>query len=334
VLLTPGTAAAQAGTGSVDAAVVRLEVTGRGGQVRGSAVVLHQERRGRDIVRYFATAGRLLNPAGVGEEDLRSLKIRFSSNGTSVGEATGSDVVFPSAAEQGVDLAIVKAVSTSEGLMPAFVAVEPPGLGDVFVVWGRQADGARATVTERVGFRSTRLVIGDRATGEVADLVGAPAVAARGVFGIVSETSAAQVPVVAPFSAARGFLARAIPGWTPSPSPTPEFALEERTIAGPTLLVACNAVSAGDVDVPVTLGPLERAVDATASVVNPRSLRLADVTVLGLQDKLVKLRFTMMGAAPPAFPGPSVPPAPFSPACPQGQALVTVGVNVLVLPRR
>jgi len=63
--------------------------------------------------------------------------------------------------------------------------------------------------------------------------------------------------------------------------------------------------------------------DATASSVNSKSVHLGDVTVLSLGDRTVKLRFAMVG----------IPPPPFSTTCGPGHALVSVQVNVLVLPR-
>jgi hypothetical protein len=71
------------------------------------------------------------------------------------------------------------------------------------------------------------------------------------------------------------------------------------------------------------IGPRETAVDATASFMNATSLHLADVMVLSLRDRTVKLRFTMAGISP----------APFSTTRGPGQALVSVRVNVLALRR-
>ena len=92
--------------------------------------------------------------------------------------------------------------------------MEPPQTGQAFVVRGRQ--GLEWTsLSERVRFRSTRLIVGDRTTENVAGLLGAPAMVDGGAFGLVSECSASRVPVITLLSAARGFLVRAIPGWTP-----------------------------------------------------------------------------------------------------------------------
>jgi hypothetical protein len=89
------------------------------------------------------------------------------------------------------------------------------------------------------------------------------------------------------------------------------------------LLAAAPVTGRASTSDQAVLRPRETAVDATASFLNAPSLHLADVTVLSLRDRTVKLRFTMAG----------IPPAPFSTTCAAGQALVSVRVNVLVLPR-
>ena len=64
---------------------------------------------------------------------------------------------------------------------------------------------------------------------------------------------------------------------------------------------------------PLELGPREWVVDAQAAFLNPHEVRLAEVTVLTLEDRSVRLRFTVGG-----WPSPAARPA----SCPRGQALV------------
>jgi hypothetical protein len=306
-----------------EGAALRIQVVGKGGTTEGTGVLLHQQRREHDVVHYFLTAAHLLNPDALGERSTASLKIRVIVDASTAIEASGANVVFPGGVEQGVDLAIVKATSTNSSLVPVPVSMEAPDPGTVFLVQGYQ--GSQLTVlTERVRFRSTRLVVGDRTADDVSAFVGAPAMGENGVFGLVSECSSSRVPVITLLAAARGFLTRAVPGWMPTLLDAPAFSLEQRSIDGPVLQVACDATESGDLDIPLTLAPRELPVDATADFTNPRALRLGDVTVLDLQDRLVKLRFTMVGVPPPPFPA----------ACPLGQALVTVRVNVVVFPRQ
>ena len=78
------------------------------------------------------------------------------------------------------------------------------------------------------------------------------------------------------------------------------------------------------VAVPTTFALRDANVDLTASVPSPRSIFLGEFTVLQLRDKDVTLRFATLGAPPPPIPT----------SGPRGQALVTVGVDVIVLGRR
>jgi hypothetical protein len=65
------------------------------------------------------------------------------------------------------------------------------------------------------------------------------------------------------------------------------------------------------------------AVDASATLVNRKAIRLADVKVLTLTNQTITLRFDVGGEPPPR------PPAP----CPPGEALVTVHLTIVKTPR-
>lgn len=78
------------------------------------------------------------------------------------------------------------------------------------------------------------------------------------------------------------------------------------------------------VAVPTAFALRDAPVDLTASVPSPRAFRLGELTVMRLRDKDVTLRFATLGAPPPPIPA----------SAPRGQALVTVGVDVIVLGRR
>ena len=90
-----------------------------------------------------------------------------------------------------------------------------------------------------------------------------------------------------------------------------------------TLLAAAPVTARASTPDQAVFRPRETAVGPTTSLMTATSLHLADVTVLSRRDRAVKLRFTLTG----------VPPAPFSTTRGPGQALVSVRVNVLVLPR-
>jgi hypothetical protein len=207
-------AASEEGFDSVAGAILRLQVAGSGGTAEGTCFLVHQETREAHVVLYFLTAGHLLDPARVGEQRTASLRIRVMAGESGAIETTGRTVVFPGGIEQDLDLAVFSVVTSNAGLTPVPIAEDPPQAGETFVVRGYRA-GELSTLTERVRFRSTRIVIGDRTAGEVHEFVGAPAMGERGAFGIVTECSTGRVPVITLLGAARGFLTRALPGWAP-----------------------------------------------------------------------------------------------------------------------
>jgi hypothetical protein len=147
----------------------------------------------------------------------------------------------------------------------------------------------------------------------------APAIVEGGVFGLVTECEPDRATSIVPLSVARNFILRSMPNWRFDSSPAPVFDVVTRLLTGPSLPVACEATRTGELEIPFVLGPSEPAIDATASVIEPRSRHLADLTILSLQDRTVKLRFTVTG----------IPLPPFSAPCTPGQALVSVRVNIL-----
>lgn len=65
--------------------------------------------------------------------------------------------------------------------------------------------------------------------------------------------------------------------------------------------------------------------DATAFFVNPHEVRITDITVLKLEDRSIRLQFTI-GSRPT----PPVPPTD----CPKGQPLITLLLHLAVTPIR
>ena len=87
------------------------------------------------------------------------------------------------------------------------------------------------------------------------------------------------------------------------------------------LMAPATASLASANDRPFKLGLQEMWVDQTASPANPREIPFADVAVLKLEGRSVRLRFAL-GTGP----APSVAPAPV----PLGRALVTVHLRLAV----
>jgi hypothetical protein len=78
-----------------------------------------------------------------------------------------------------------------------------------------------------------------------------------------------------------------------------------------------------EVSRPAPLALRDATIDIDTSPPSPGSLRLGEFTVARLQDRVVRLRFTMMSTPPPGVP----------PRAPRGQALATVAVDIVVLGR-
>jgi hypothetical protein len=321
-LLLPTTRPAVAEDSPCEDGIMRLDVSGNGGTSEGTAFLVRVDHREHDVVAYFLTSAHLFGVAAVGSESTVSMHVLLTAKDGSTIARNAADVAFPAGLESGIDVAVLKITAPSTSLVPVPLALAPPQVGQVFTIRA-PLSMALPVSPERVRFLSGRLVTGDRAVVGGDGLIGAPAMTADGAFGVVSHLGANRVPIIALLSAARNFLNRAIPGWTAAPATTRMFELERRVVNGPLITVACGATSSGDLDVPLPISPREGVVDADATFTSPRSIRLGDLTVLSLSDRSVKLHFTVGGVIQPMFPAPCLP----------GQALVTIRINLLVVPR-
>jgi hypothetical protein len=312
-------AAAAAGGDTSIGPAFRIQIVSSENTTEGTCFLIHTEPQHGEVVAYFLTAGRLFKPEALGEDRAQLLRIRVILDESNVIETSGANVVFAGDIDRNLDLALVKATTSITNLMAPPVSMESPRNDDVFVLRGYRGRDTEI-LTERLRLRSDGRTAGDRAIADGDGFLGAPAMGQAGVFGIVTGFSAG-IPVVTPLLSARGFLAGVLPGWTAAAASSPTFTLEQRRIDGPLVPINCDAAKSGDVDVPIPLADDETLVDATASFTNPYALRLGDITVLSLEDRVVKLRFTMLGLRP----------SPLAAPCPAAQALITVAVNLVVL---
>lgn len=306
-----------AGGASTGESVVPLRILSDAGEVRGTAVVVRREDRGGNAVFYLLTSSRLFQTPE-GELDVRPVRVRLA-NGRTI-EVKPSDVMLPRGSI--VEVAVLGVETPALELAPKPIDYEAPSVGSVFVIAGLDEKGAPKTVAEHVRFESTLLAVGDRELSALTGCVGAPAISLSGVVGIVRECEPGRSPVISLLAMARPFIERFLPRVTFAPA-IPQFRVVDREIAGPTFPLVDAAAKTGEVTVPFDLGPREAVVEATASIATAREVRFADVAVLKLEDRSVRLRFTVGGGAPLSNPG--VPP-------PYGQALVTVHLRVAVLP--
>jgi hypothetical protein len=319
-LLIPATTSLAATEESpADGSVVRLRLVTDAGDVNGTGVVIYRETRGPDVVLSFLTSSRLFRGPD-GEALPRAQPIRVWLDAERMLDVGREDVFIP--AGPVIDAVVFRATTAATTLVARPISYETPTVGGVFLVAGHDRNGAPAMVAERIRFQSTLLAVGDRDASTLFGCLGAPAISQHGVFGLVTECSPGRAPVIALFSMARSFIERRLPQLTIQTSVAPQFVVIDRPVAGPLVLVGCDATKTGDLDVPFDLGSRELAIDATAAFVQPHEVRLAEVTVLKLQDRSLRLGFTLGGVRSP----PGVPLT-----CPQGHALVSLRVNVAVV---
>jgi hypothetical protein len=294
--------------------VLRMQALNPSGEREGTCFVVHQEARGDHTLVTLLTSARLFDRDAMP-------RARIFLDATHFVEVEHAAVATPYANMR--DVAVLKATITGAALEPLPLVFDQAKVGTLFVISGRGIDGQPALVAEHVRFAATRAVIGDRTTGALAGCLGAPAIVERGVFGIVSECQSDRGPEITPLAVSEGFLARSVPGITARPSDEAQFTVEEREINGPALEVNLGETLEGEVDVPFDLGKQEAVLGATARLVSRTALPVATVTVLSLDDRVVKLRFTVGGPPPPT------PPASW----PAAQALIVVRMSLVVLPK-
>ena len=285
------------------ASVLPITVATDSGDLHGSCVVVQVQAHDDQATLYVLTSARLFRDAEGVRHAIRSIAIDRIP-------ISPHDVILPAATI--VDIAIVSATVPSTALAPQPLSFSPPSTSESFRIVG--APGGLEQITERIRFQSTLLVVGDTDASGLTGCLGAPALNAAGVFGIVTDCRPNKAPTIALLSIAQPFLAEHIPGIAPSIRTT-----MGRNVFGPTILVPCGELRSGDVDVPFEKNPTDVPVFATASFVQPESIRLAEVTVLTLDDRTVRLRFTLAGTPPP----------PYATTCQPGQALVTVRIDLV-----
>jgi len=317
--------------GTSEQAVLRLEVVTDASTFEGTCVLVQQEADGTESVLYFLASSRLLT----GTEAAPGVvprRVRILRGDSTAIEVAATEIILPT--DNQTDVAVIRVRATRGTLTPLSPVFELPQPNRVFIVEGFDAGRSRLSVPERVRYDSpTALVIkGDRDAGRLIGCAGAPAIVEAGVFALVSTCPAGAAPSLALLSSARRFISDNVPGLDSSPPSAPAFTVFTRSVSRPFPSIRREVQQNGDVEVPIELEPREIVFDATASITDEHSLHLADLPVLSVRDRAVKLRLTMVGT----------PLAPFATAAgpnPKddhalGQALVTVRVDVLSLPRQ
>ena len=210
---TVATLSAQAASAEAPArgeSVMRIEVAGARARIDGACVLVSVEPRPGDVVLYLLTAAHLFSSVVLGEHTTATLRVTVTLQDGSRLHTSGSHAFFPSGLEAGVDIAVVRVVMPSTALAPAPVVFDPPEVGQLFTIVNPSPSAPR-DLTQGVGFRSTRLIVGDRAVPDDVGLVGAPAFSANGVFGVTTMVGSNRIPIVTLLAAASDFLRRALP---------------------------------------------------------------------------------------------------------------------------
>jgi len=311
-------------------AVLRIEVVAGARTIEGTCVLVQQEDRGGDTILYFLSSSRLFTGADAGTSAAPRRGRILRERATAI-DVAASDIIFPTGDE--ADVVVIRVAAARGTLVPLSPVFERPPPGGVFVVAGFSADGARLTVPERVRSGSSIAVVeGDRDVEQLVGCTGAPAIVAGGMFGLLNGCAGNAAPSITPLSLSKRFISDHIPGLETNVSNPPVFTAFTRSVSRPLLGVQREAQQNGDVEVPIDLGPGAIALDATASITDARARHLADVPVLGVRNHSVKLGLTMAGTPLPPFRTTAGPNPKDDNAL--AQALVTVHVNVLVLPRQ
>jgi hypothetical protein len=221
-----------------------------------------------------------------------------------------------------VNLAVLPAVTTADVAGPPALTLSVPDPGMPFVIEGFDRSGQAVRATARVSRVATLLLMGAPAM-TASGCAGATAIADREAFGIVTACDEGELPRVVPFAAIADWIARRVPGGLTlrGTAVLTGFELNQRELPGPLLTVSCGETRTGEVTVPFVVRADETAIDARATLVNRQSLALGEVAVLRVDDRSVRLRFSLT-APPAAVTVPSMP-------CPSGQALVSVGLDIV-----
>jgi hypothetical protein len=295
--------------------VFRLQALNQSGVRDGTAFVIRRETRGEHTDMVLVTSARLF-------ERESGRRARLLVEGHSPVEIGPDAIATPYANMR--DIAVLKASLTGVAIAALPITFDYVPAETLFVISGLNAEWRPTVVAQHVRFCATRAVLGDRATAELAGCQGAPAIVDRGVFGIVSECGPDRVPEITPLSVSRNFLLRMVPGLGDPRVETTAFHVEQREVVGPELTIPIGGVREGEIEVPLYLAQREAVIGASARLVSEPPPRVADVKVLELRNRAVKLRFAL-GGGPLALPATT--------AWPAARALIVVRLNVVVVPK-
>jgi hypothetical protein len=295
-----------------------LTVTRASGTTRATCTLIHRDDRPEGIVLYFVTAGRVFKTAD-GERLPQADSIVVGRN-TDALAIRPQDVLVPIG--NVVDVALLRATVPHTDLAPEPVTWDPPPVDGALLVSGFDRSGSATGIPQRVRFASTTLIVGDHDASTLDGCIGAPAAAGGGTFGMVTSCEPGKAPLMTILRAARPFIGHHIPLFAP-PADASNLTISDRHITGPVLDVPCEGVNAGEIDVPLKLRRDEWVLDVAPTLIHSEEVHLADISVMHVGDRSIKLRFSVGGGSP----------SPLAIGCSQPQALVTLRVTLVTTAR-
>lgn len=287
-------------------AVFPIRVSDAAGSRDGVAVAIAQETTGTTHLVYVITSARLVGSAA-------DWTARLAVGHDALALTRNEAVVDP-----GGRLAILRVISPRPvAIVPVFL--EPLPSGSPVVVAGFQGTGDHGLQAAHVHRRGPAAVLTLDTVGQVEPRAGAPVLIDRGVLAIATGDTVGPDVLVEELAPLRAFLLQHVPGLTSAPPAALMFTRTDREISGPTLEIPLDRTTQGEIDVPLDLDPRERLLGATAHFVSRTPLRLGDITIVSLDERRIRLRFTLGGEPPPQLPAP----------WPPGQALVVLRVSLI-----
>lgn len=194
-----------------------LQIVRASGTLEGTCALVYAEPGEDDVLLYFVTAARLFKTAE-GEPLAPARAIRVTLGDGRTVPVQREDVFLPMG--NFVDIAVLRATAPNATFVSGTMTFSVPPPGRDFLIAGYDRNGVPATVTEHVRFVSTRLVVGDRDASGLEGCVGAPAISADGIYGIVTDCDVNRAPIVMPLAVAYSFLARHVPDLMTRPTVT------------------------------------------------------------------------------------------------------------------
>ena len=194
-----------------------LQIVRDSGTLEGTCAIVYADPVEDDVLLYFVTASRLFKTAE-GEPLAPARAVRVTLEDGSAVSVRHEDVFLP--VGNFLDVAVLRAVAPRTASVSGTMTFSVPPPGREFLIAGYDRGGVPATVIEHVRFVSTRLVVGDRDASGLMGCVGAPAISADGIFGIVTECDVNRAPIVMPLAVGYSFLARHVPDLMIRPTAT------------------------------------------------------------------------------------------------------------------